>query len=514
MNYTIYYNDIINNARIRQKYTGYIERHHIIPKSIGGLDTSDNIVELTAKEHYIAHHLLYHVYKNHKNTSFSIKMSMAWLCMCAFHSTTHNRFKVTARAYNKAKEISAFAKQDITVYNAIHRSGKIITGTRDELATLMGKNHRYDICSLFGSGSCCDYILEGNYYDGFLWDVFTITNGLDTYTGYSFDLSKILGTTSTRINALKEKDAVTANGFWIINLNGFKFNVINSVFVRASVYKNSIYELTNGVETAVGNFTEITTRTSIMYSRLKDLVLKKSNMSKGWWIVTINGEKVEPKNAKCLEAYICRYVTKFLFFDGSKTVFRTVKEHSVLECINIDALYDLVRGLIDFCSEWLCLKSSEYIDGKINKKCNSKNNQAIFDSIVKMTVWKHPEHGIVTNTMRNIINIYKLDSNILFKVYNGYYKSSMGWELLKIENEVFLGYIKPVYDTTKQTVKSRIDNNTIKRIFTHPEYGSVIATVNEMIDRYKDCSGASIGFKELAKKKSKSYKKWLYEGDV
>lgn len=36
----------------------YTEKHHIIPRSMGGLDTKENLVVLTAREHYIAHLLL------------------------------------------------------------------------------------------------------------------------------------------------------------------------------------------------------------------------------------------------------------------------------------------------------------------------------------------------------------------------------------------------------------------------------------------------------------------------
>jgi len=42
----------------RSKETDYYERHHIIPRSFGGSDKPDNLVLLTAKEHYIAHYLL------------------------------------------------------------------------------------------------------------------------------------------------------------------------------------------------------------------------------------------------------------------------------------------------------------------------------------------------------------------------------------------------------------------------------------------------------------------------
>jgi len=55
--YTNWYFNIINSALSRNP-TGYIERHHIIPKSFGGADTKENIVKLTAREHFICHRLL------------------------------------------------------------------------------------------------------------------------------------------------------------------------------------------------------------------------------------------------------------------------------------------------------------------------------------------------------------------------------------------------------------------------------------------------------------------------
>lgn len=36
----------------------YGEIHHILPKCLGGNDIKDNLVKLTAKEHYVVHHLL------------------------------------------------------------------------------------------------------------------------------------------------------------------------------------------------------------------------------------------------------------------------------------------------------------------------------------------------------------------------------------------------------------------------------------------------------------------------
>ena len=55
--YTRIYFNIVNNAKSRTNYTGYVEKHHIIPKSLGGTNKKSNLVELTAKEHYLCHRL-------------------------------------------------------------------------------------------------------------------------------------------------------------------------------------------------------------------------------------------------------------------------------------------------------------------------------------------------------------------------------------------------------------------------------------------------------------------------
>jgi len=55
--YSKWYFKIIDK-RLNEKYAGYAERHHIIPKSLGGGNTKENIVALSAKEHFIVHLLL------------------------------------------------------------------------------------------------------------------------------------------------------------------------------------------------------------------------------------------------------------------------------------------------------------------------------------------------------------------------------------------------------------------------------------------------------------------------
>jgi hypothetical protein len=50
--------NLIDKAKNRIEIIGYSEKHHILPKCMGGTDESSNIVSLTAREHFIAHILL------------------------------------------------------------------------------------------------------------------------------------------------------------------------------------------------------------------------------------------------------------------------------------------------------------------------------------------------------------------------------------------------------------------------------------------------------------------------
>lgn len=60
----------------RQKRTisdgAYCEKHHILPRSLGGSDEPDNIIELTAREHYIAHLMLWKTYGGTMSAAFWI----------------------------------------------------------------------------------------------------------------------------------------------------------------------------------------------------------------------------------------------------------------------------------------------------------------------------------------------------------------------------------------------------------------------------------------------------------
>ena len=66
MNYQKIYDDLIKK-RVENPPTEKFERHHIVPKSLGGSNKKDNIVKLTVREHYIAHLLLCKIHRGTRN---------------------------------------------------------------------------------------------------------------------------------------------------------------------------------------------------------------------------------------------------------------------------------------------------------------------------------------------------------------------------------------------------------------------------------------------------------------
>jgi hypothetical protein len=105
--YYSWYYSIINSAKVRLT-EGYAEEHHIIPKSLGGSDSPDNLVKLTAREHFICHWLLTKCVE--KNVE---KMKYALWLMTTTENSLQERYKITPKKYEIIKKslASTFSKQ-------------------------------------------------------------------------------------------------------------------------------------------------------------------------------------------------------------------------------------------------------------------------------------------------------------------------------------------------------------------------------------------------------------------
>ena len=105
--YSQWYDNLINTAKQRPTHEGYFESHHITPRSLGGDNSSTNLVALTAREHYLAHALLFKHYTKLQNTDSAYKMALAVQLMHDGFVSKLSDFKLKAGkaiAYAKAKE--------------------------------------------------------------------------------------------------------------------------------------------------------------------------------------------------------------------------------------------------------------------------------------------------------------------------------------------------------------------------------------------------------------------------
>jgi len=101
--YTRIYYQIVERAKDRI-ISDYTENHHIIPKSLGGVDSKENIVALTAREHFICHWLLTKMVNQKKQ---KYQMVNAFTCMLYRENNKQKRYKITSRKFsNIKKEIS------------------------------------------------------------------------------------------------------------------------------------------------------------------------------------------------------------------------------------------------------------------------------------------------------------------------------------------------------------------------------------------------------------------------
>lgn len=73
MNYEKIYNDIVNRGKNRV-LTEYKEKHHIVPRCLGGADDDSNLVELTPEEHFVAHQLLVKLHPTNSKLIFATNM--------------------------------------------------------------------------------------------------------------------------------------------------------------------------------------------------------------------------------------------------------------------------------------------------------------------------------------------------------------------------------------------------------------------------------------------------------
>lgn len=120
MNYKVIYEAFIAD-RSRRKPTGYVERHHILPKSLGGCDDAENVILLSAGDHYFAHLCLAKIHGRSQWAAVHCMASMAT-------EATKGRSKFASR-YMVAVARKRFAIEQSARYKGQRRVGRDKVGT-------------------------------------------------------------------------------------------------------------------------------------------------------------------------------------------------------------------------------------------------------------------------------------------------------------------------------------------------------------------------------------------------
>jgi hypothetical protein len=208
----------------RRKNGEYFEGHHIIPKSKGGKGTSsrglncDNIVILTAREHYIAHWLLW---KIHKDRSSALGFHKMLSC------NKNQKRIVSSYAYEESR--LAFSKTNIGNQYGKGKTKVISQEQKDKLSKLMkgkrkgienafyGKNHSNET-KIILSEKAKNRINEKNYKYKGLKEV--SKNGqIIAYFKSHKEVSNFIGCSMSNVRNVLGGNQKTAMGYIVKHSN-------------------------------------------------------------------------------------------------------------------------------------------------------------------------------------------------------------------------------------------------------------------------------------------------------
>lgn len=157
--YSKLYYRITSNAKNRIT-EGYTEHHHIIPEALGGPTTDENMVHLTAREHFICHWLLIKMtegedrgkmlyalngmkaenrYQERYHTKITARVYEKYRIE---HAQNHSKVMKGRPAHNKGRKMSEEQKQLLREKaKANHASGKIYSeeSQKKRIAKVLGR---------------------------------------------------------------------------------------------------------------------------------------------------------------------------------------------------------------------------------------------------------------------------------------------------------------------------------------------------------------------------------------
>lgn len=130
MDYQRIYDALINRAKARV-LTECVEKHHIVPKCIGGGNKADNIVTLTYREHTLAHWLLVRIHPGNPKLAYAFDKMVKGGVKSKHPKLTHGMV-------NEAKGLASHAKRNTCWITKDGRDKKI---TKDLITDYLNQGY-------------------------------------------------------------------------------------------------------------------------------------------------------------------------------------------------------------------------------------------------------------------------------------------------------------------------------------------------------------------------------------
>lgn len=129
MNYDLIYQRIIKNAISggrNRKDGNYYENHHIIPRCVGGSNKKENLVLLTAKEHFVCHKLLCEIYPDSEKLKFAL-----WAMCNQISGDVKREYRISALSYELIKKEFSLAN------SKLHKGKKMSDSAKSKISDFM-----------------------------------------------------------------------------------------------------------------------------------------------------------------------------------------------------------------------------------------------------------------------------------------------------------------------------------------------------------------------------------------
>ena len=137
MDYRRIYADFIKDRREKERgLTGYVERHHIVPRHLSGDDNPANLINLSAEDHFFAHLLLAKIYGGRMWAPVALMIGGQRKDYRPIVS--RQRYGWAAREMARASSGRLAHQYSPIVHHLTHRDGREWSGTQLEMHELLG----------------------------------------------------------------------------------------------------------------------------------------------------------------------------------------------------------------------------------------------------------------------------------------------------------------------------------------------------------------------------------------